>query len=451
MYSIASSGVNTIDTQLYQYCKDGNLNRVKLLLQLGASANVQDLDTEYHLSTLAAAALRNTATANKKQREIVTLLLQNGADPGICSKSGMNILHYCAQYSQDHRMLKLILGSKKVDTNVQNNKGDTALHYLCKYETVSSIALSKAKYLIHYGADPTLLNSERESPLCIAAYKAKSKLLAILLTKSVNPNGHLLAQCTPIDNVAKGYVHHSDKENHFTEYYNCIDILQANGANINIKRLSGFQPLFYTLRFRSFAMTKFLLSRGSNPNAMDINGHTPLSKAYSFCTTLLTDLGDIDKILFNAGANPNIKTRDERIPASYIHCSGFLNVNHELWFQKIRYNFQAGLKWININSPRESITSEKINTLPVYYGWYNDIDLLHNCGFIFDLDLVLQHNNNVKIEHIKYVENLQRQPKSLQNIAAYVIRINLKPNAIKGTKLLDPPGCLSGIITLGYL
>jgi len=58
-----------------------------------------------------------------------------------------------------------------------------------------------------------------------------------------------------------------------------VELLIANGADVNAKNDSGFTPLHWAATWDNKAAAELLISKGADVNAKDIDGKTPLNRA----------------------------------------------------------------------------------------------------------------------------------------------------------------------------
>jgi Ankyrin repeats (3 copies) len=96
------------------------------------------------------------ATNNKKDLEIVKLLLQNGADPNVQNDAGETTLH-AAVHKNNMEIVKLLFHNK-VNPHIQNTWGDTALH-IAAYKN----NLDMANLLFTYKINPNIQNKKGET------------------------------------------------------------------------------------------------------------------------------------------------------------------------------------------------------------------------------------------------------------------------------------------------
>jgi ankyrin repeat protein len=163
-------------------------------------------------------------------------LLSKGANPNVADRNGATPLHVAACCASTTDVIKLILETKKVDINVRDKNGQTALLYAVRGNRVDNV-----DYLLENGADPAIHDENGDTPvhLAAAAVNKDSAILDLLLV--------------------------TEKK---------IDIDERNNA--------GMTALHMAFRESNFNAARFLLSKGANPNVADENGLTPLHLAANF-------------------------------------------------------------------------------------------------------------------------------------------------------------------------
>jgi ankyrin repeat protein len=249
------------DTPLLAAIGANSVNAVRWLLEIGADPTKRNYDG---LTPFQVAATRN------KDLEILDLLLEyedvdindggqsgytllhwamatsnvtaarfllsKGANPNVADRNGATPLHVAACCASTTDVIKLILETKKVDINVRDKNGQTALLYAVRGNRVDNV-----DYLLENGADPAIHDENGDTPvhLAAAAVNKDSAILDLLLV--------------------------TEKK---------IDIDERNNA--------GMTALHMAFRESNFNAARFLLSKGANPNVADENGLTPLHLAANF-------------------------------------------------------------------------------------------------------------------------------------------------------------------------
>ncbi|XP_036339174.1 uncharacterized protein LOC118748683 [Rhagoletis pomonella] len=90
--------------------------------------------------------------------EIVSLLLNHGADPNICDNDNNTVLHWATLHNNGLDTITMLLQAG-TDCNVQNVEGDTPLHIACRH-SITRLCIA----LIANGADLMVKNKADELP-----------------------------------------------------------------------------------------------------------------------------------------------------------------------------------------------------------------------------------------------------------------------------------------------
>jgi serine/threonine protein kinase len=142
-------------TPLMEAVLKGNLELTKQLLAAGASANElnNEGNTALHLNFLAVRSGTISDSQFKTQTEIMTALLQKGANPNLENIAGDSVIHslanvnttissgMCIHQNRDATKLLDVLVSKGADRQAINNQGQTALH---KFAVHNDLRLMKS-------------------------------------------------------------------------------------------------------------------------------------------------------------------------------------------------------------------------------------------------------------------------------------------------------------------
>ena len=131
-------------------------------------------------------------------------LLPNILYPNATKKGGNGFLHFVAKDWMDDKSIESIINAlleKGADPNIQNNKGNTPLHYLA-FKGNDTLVNTLAQIFLEKGADPNIKNNEGNTPLHVAIFKGKSNIVNSLLEKGAEPNIKNNEEKTPLD-IAK--------------------------------------------------------------------------------------------------------------------------------------------------------------------------------------------------------------------------------------------------------
>jgi ankyrin repeat protein len=184
-----SSRHNVSWTDLHSAAFDGDVERVRELLEKGENPNIKNKDgiTPLHVA------------ASKGYVDVVKLLLERGADPNIKDKNGVTPLHWAA-YNGHVDVVKLLL-KHGADPNAEDKYGATPLHATAKMGHVDVV-----KLLLERGANPNAQHKDGWTPLHVAASKGHVDVVKLLLERGADPTVRNKDGVTPLDLAReKGY------------------------------------------------------------------------------------------------------------------------------------------------------------------------------------------------------------------------------------------------------
>jgi ankyrin repeat protein len=140
--------------------------------------------------------------------------------------------------------------AKKIDVNVAEGDGATALHWASYRDD-----LEIADLLIGAGANVNAANDLGATPLWNACVNASPAMVGRLLEAGANPNTPLLAGETPLMVAAR------------TGNPAVVEQLIAKGAKVNVKAARGQTPLMWAVAQKHAGVVKVLLAHGADLHA----------------------------------------------------------------------------------------------------------------------------------------------------------------------------------------
>ena len=139
------------------------------------------------------------------------------------------------------------LVDKKVDVNVAERDGATALHWASYRDD-----LEIADLLIRAGAKVDAANDLGATPIWLASQNGSARMVRRLLQAGANPNLALLEGETPVMVAARVGAHE------------VVDALAAKGAHVNARAARGQTALMWAVAQKHPDVVKVLLTRGAD-------------------------------------------------------------------------------------------------------------------------------------------------------------------------------------------
>jgi ankyrin repeat protein len=250
--------------------------------------------------------------------EMADLLVAAGANVKAANRFGATPLSLaCTNGSAV--MIERLLKAGDDPNAVISDMGDTALMLAARTGKPDAV-----KVLLEHGADANKKNAEGQTPLMWAVAEKNAAAAKVLIDHGadVNPQTHKLPPPTMFQTIfsapfpAGGMTallyaaRQNDRES--------ARILVAAGANVKQNAADDSSPLLVATINEHYALAKYLLEQGADPNATDEKGRGPLYAAIDMRNLewstrpappekdALSDL-DLIKALLDHGANPNAR------------------------------------------------------------------------------------------------------------------------------------------------
>jgi ankyrin repeat protein len=292
---------------------NGGKEMITMLIKNGADPNYKTEKYEPPLVT----------AFQKDDIELAKLLLENGADPNITDRLNYFLWHNAAvkgktdffelliKYGADKRpdwlgrraldagpqALKLIL-EHSIDISGASTDEPLLAHAI-RYNTIDH-----ARILLDHGADPNCQDVDQNPVLIWATRNKKSAIIDLLIRYGANLNGVNKYQRTALMYAAES------RDTERVRYFLKL------GADLGLRDDGGDTAFFIACRREKFEVIKFLLESGSDINNLQKDGATPLIWA--------SGLGKIDlvKLLLESGADVRIKGWRGQTALYNAACSG---------------------------------------------------------------------------------------------------------------------------------
>jgi hypothetical protein len=171
-----------VDPELHIAANEGDVERVKKLLEKGADPNARNVVSWTPLHVV----------ASKNHIEIAKLLLEHGADPNVQEEHGRTPLHVAV--SKNYVDMVRLLLEHGADPNTQDENGHTPLHWAAFYGQVDVVRL-----LLEHGADPNAEDKDGDTPLHWAASWGRVDVVRLLLEHGADPTVKNKYGNTPLD------------------------------------------------------------------------------------------------------------------------------------------------------------------------------------------------------------------------------------------------------------
>ncbi|KAH0539791.1 hypothetical protein KQX54_008056 [Cotesia glomerata] len=311
--SLTFRKINSGFTLLHTACYYQKFEIVELLILHGIELNVKDnkrkmaifyavrnLDVEIiRLLLINEAYIKDdpdllNIAANKQHIEIVSLLLNYGADINGHDELGRTALH-SAVINQSPQSIKdtppfnselsvvSILLKRGADVNTRLQTGETALHMAVQNNNEITV-----KALLEYDAKVNVSNSKGTTPLHLAAQVKNLTIFNSLLSRNTD------VRATDVHGVTA--LHFAAEAGDV----NIIGSLLQNKPDVNAVDRFNCTPLHYAAKYGPLECVSILLDHNADVNAFDISGSTPLHLAVG------SKHAEIVELLINFDANVNV-------------------------------------------------------------------------------------------------------------------------------------------------
>jgi len=332
--------------------EEGNLEKVKLLLDQGANINGKNRVTNTPLIT---ACMKNNI-------EIARLLIEKGADVNDTNKYGSPPLIF-AVLANNIALAKLLC-NEKMRLNVALSNGLNLLVVSIEYGYVDML-----EFLLTQGADVNSIELPGcNTPLIAACKEDNLEMVQLLIKYEADINKKNNDGLNPLMWACR------------RGNLEVVKFLIENDVDVNT-RPNGMTPLMYACSYDRVEVVKLLLAKGADINAKDHEGNTVLSIARK------RNNNRVMKILINQRDNkPRVKVESEE-EACCICVDKFEDTDDvSVTPCGHLYHSPCILKWIRQKKSscpvcrerieEKSLKSQKYNVLPIAEVSVEEMDKL---------------------------------------------------------------------------
>lgn len=331
----------------------------KIIKSKNIDVNIRDKSKNYPLSF---------AVINNK-KNIVKMLLENGAKIDITDQDMRSILFYPIKFKYNH-ILDLLLEANLKGVNIPiidiiDIYGQNALFYAVKNKNIYAV-----KQLIKFKSPINVIDKNGINCLHLAVSHAKDyDICKILIDNGIDINKGSRSGENAL-HLACIY-----------ELYSIAELLIKNGINVNRKDYEHeYSALHYTTVSSKVKLTQLLLNNNANKNSQDYTGNTPLHYILKNKNELLLD------IFIKNNADFNIFNFKSNIP---LHVALFKNNDIDV-IKKIIKPSKLNFQNIYGDTPLHIIVKKKL--------WRKLINQLK----VKKLDIFIKNSNNKR--PIDYIE-----------------------------------------------
>lgn len=239
-----------------------NGEAARLLIQHGADPMYVSHDTPNIMTPLESAVQLRKWDVAKAMLEVIPVQLRH--------QSGKTSLHIAAEL--DDEVLAQHLLAKGADPAIMDDNKNTALHLAVPHKNAKLVRL-----LLEHGADPTIRNKYHQSPIFLAHRRSFNPVYRLLLRYS--RTDYLTKQRRTLLHLAiepKNFHQPPPPSILDNEDITLVKHLIEKGVNINAQDATGRTALAICTQYGCEVLVKLLLEKGADPNIADLHQTTAL-------------------------------------------------------------------------------------------------------------------------------------------------------------------------------
>ena len=293
---------------LHLACNHEAVEVVQFLLNHGTNVDAKDNQGQSPFHRLVRADRPWTAS-NSLAVQVAHLLLNNNADVNAEDEDHVTLLHLACTYKKLD--LALVLMDHGAIVDVMNKQGQTPLHVLIRdmgffygranFKNVEDIA----RLLLERGANANARDKDNATPLHLASAGFALPLAPLLLDCGANASAK--------DNLGQAPLHRLIPNSCFDseeDILGSVHLLLTDGVDVNAETEGGATALHLAFDDHKLKIAKVLFNNGANPNVKNNLGETPLNRLLKSTNFREDSHLDAVQLLLEHGANPNVQDKD---------------------------------------------------------------------------------------------------------------------------------------------
>ncbi|MFA6065693.1 MAG: ankyrin repeat domain-containing protein [Candidatus Babeliaceae bacterium] len=210
----------------------------------------------------------------KNDLHTVKTLLHKKTDPNIQNNSGNTPLHYNALLLDGFTEITSVLLKHNANPDIQNKNGQTPLHYLSLHHCKTPEQIAVMEILLAAGANPNLQDLNGLTSLHGAVYNNQTEVVKALLNKGARLD--MQGSNTSLLTVSPSWFPAGTTPLHMSKNSTTTQLLLSAGAQVDAQDADGESPLHKATKKHNTQQIAELIDHGANIFIKDTYHNTPM-------------------------------------------------------------------------------------------------------------------------------------------------------------------------------